>query len=96
LGEIPLQYKPLIKVFPSWLALATAERPISPLYSLPILLLFFEHRKIILFIDSLDQITEEFASELNWIPSRLPSHVYLVVSSIGGIASLPSYSISFI
>jgi hypothetical protein len=63
--DIPSEYHQLVREFPKWLALATAERPIA------------------LFIDSLDSLHDEFASELRWLPTNLPENVFMVVSTIG-------------
>eukprot|EP00026_Physarum_polycephalum_P000209 Phypoly_transcript_00209.p1 GENE.Phypoly_transcript_00209~~Phypoly_transcript_00209.p1 ORF type:complete len:1974 (+),score=215.33 Phypoly_transcript_00209:431-5923(+) len=62
---IPSEYREILKVFPSWLGLATYERP------------------IVLFVDSLDQLNDEFAAELRWFPNDLPENVYIVASTIG-------------
>lgn len=50
------------------------------------------HRPLLIVIDSIDQLSDECngRAELDWIPDRLPAHVYLIVSTlphIGGCFS---------
>lgn len=39
--------------------------------------------EIVLFVDSLNQLNDEFAADLRWIPNDLPDNVFLIVSSLG-------------
>ncbi len=39
---------------------------------------------LVLFIDALDQLRDRRARSLDWLPSRLPPHVHLVVSTLAG------------
>ena len=64
--EVPDDYKSLCDAFPNFMARASKERPLC------------------IVIDSLDQLTDEDGARrfLEWLPRKLPAHVYMIVSTL--------------